>query len=281
MSTILVISDTQAPAHHPDTIDFLIHLKDKYRPDHVVHIGDECDFRNLSKYAKDPDLCGPLDEVRQGLEFMHDLYDMFPECRVCISNHGARVFNRAFDAGIPVRFLKSYPQFMEAPEGWVWDHEYEIDNIRFFHGEGLSGDGSRLKACTLRQKSVVFGHIHSHAGISWFSTRESLIFGFNVGCLIDTKSPYFSYNKHQLHRPIIGTGVIVDGLPVFEPMLLDSNGRWTGIKKIRKESGEEMEMVLDTLCPFGCVSSITQKRGKTPSGKQRYRCNNCKKWWSY
>ena len=39
-----------------------------------------------------------------------------------------------------------------------------------------------------------------------------------VGCLINMKSLAFEYNKLQKSRPVIGTGVIIDGLPKLIPM---------------------------------------------------------------
>ena len=39
--SILVISDQHAPYHHIDTLDFLSAIKQKYKPDCVVNIGDE------------------------------------------------------------------------------------------------------------------------------------------------------------------------------------------------------------------------------------------------
>jgi predicted phosphodiesterase len=171
MSTILVISDTQAPYHHPDTLPFLTYMKDLYKPDHIVHIGDELDMRHFSKYQRNPDMEGVKEEVERGLEFMQKLFKLFPKCKVAVSNHTARIYIRASEAGIPTHFMKSYREWMGAPKGWSWHNKIEIEGIVFIHGMGLSGDGARLKACTLNQKSTVFGHIHSHAGVSWFSTR--------------------------------------------------------------------------------------------------------------
>lgn len=244
MTKILVISDTQAPGHHPNTIEFLKSETKRFEPDRIIHIGDEMDFHNFSKYTHDPDLPGPKDEVEQGLEFMSQLYDLFPEAEVCISNHGVRPYLRAKEAGIPSSFIRSYKEFMKAPKGWSWHHQILIDNIAFIHGEGLSGDGARLKACTLMQKSCVFGHIHSHAGISYFSNKEQLMFGFNVGCLIDLHSPYFEYNRHQMFRPIIGIGLIEDGYPMFRPMQLDKYGLWTG-RKDKKAKAPLVENCLE------------------------------------
>lgn len=226
--TVLVISDTQAPAQHPDTLKFLDALKRKYRPTKVVHIGDSLDCRNYSTHPPMPDLAGPSEEIDQGLQFLSDLYTLLPNGVECVSNHNIRPYLRAQEAGLPTRFLRPYEEWMGMPKGWKMVEKIIIDGVLYFHGEGLSGDGARLKATTLLQRSAVFGHLHANAGISWFGSHEKLTFGFNVGCLIDLRSPYFKYNAHDLKRPIVGTGLVIKGLPVFHPMTLDKNSRWVG-----------------------------------------------------
>jgi hypothetical protein len=41
-NNVLIISDTQAPFHHPDTLPFLAALSKCLKPKYVVHVGDEC-----------------------------------------------------------------------------------------------------------------------------------------------------------------------------------------------------------------------------------------------
>ena len=53
---ILIISDTHCPYHHEDLIPFLTAIKKKYKPDRVVHIGDETDKHGLNFHGQDPDL---------------------------------------------------------------------------------------------------------------------------------------------------------------------------------------------------------------------------------
>jgi hypothetical protein len=40
------------------------------------------------------------------------------------------------------------------------------------------------------------------------------------------KSLAFEYNKLQKTRPVIGTVVILNGIPKLIPMVLKNNGRW-------------------------------------------------------
>jgi hypothetical protein len=275
MTKVLIISDTQAPGHHPNTIEFLKKVNSQFKPDRIVHIGDELDLHNLSKYKHDPDLPGPAEEIEQGLEFMEKLYKLFPEVDVCISNHGSRPYLRAYEAGIPKNFIRSYREWMRAPKGWNWGHKFIIDNVGYIHGEGLSGDGARLKACTLLQRSTVFGHLHSHAGVSWFSSKENLMFGFNVGCLIDPHSAYFEYNRHQLYRPIIGCGLVQDQLPIFIPMVLDKYCLWVDRKN--KTTRPILDNNGQPECPK-CGSTSVQRRGTRGRATQKIYCLKCTKW---
>jgi hypothetical protein len=64
-------------------------------------------------------------------------------------------------------------------------------------------------------------------------TRVRVIrIGLNpIGITFDTSNvkslPYaFNYNNVNIKRPIVGTGLIIDSIPVLEPMVLDSKGDW-------------------------------------------------------
>ncbi len=72
------------------------------------------------------------------------------------------------------------------------------------------------------------GHYHTEFRIDYVSNPDNLLWSMQVGCMIDKKSLAFAYDKLNLMRPVIGTGVIVDSKPELIPMLLDKRGRWTG-----------------------------------------------------
>lgn len=227
-NTVLVISDTQFPFQHKDTFTFLAAVAKKYKPTQVVHIGDEVDLAAMSDFDHDPDGYSAGHELTKALESMRILYKMFPKVKVCISNHTARPFRKAFKHGIPKAFLKGYHEFMEAPKGWSWSDKWEIDGVIYEHGIGQSGVLGALKAATGNMQSTVIGHLHAFAGISYSANPRHLIFGFNVGCLIDIHAYAFAYGKHFKQKPIIGCGVVIEGIPTFVPMQLTEKGRWTG-----------------------------------------------------
>ena len=56
-----------------------------------------------------------------------------------------------------------------------------------------------------------------------------LFFGAYTGCLIDKDSLAFAYGKVFPRKPILGVLMIVDGVPVNIPMILDEEGRWVGV----------------------------------------------------
>jgi len=229
--TVLVVSDLQIPFHHRDAFEFLKEVKRDYRPTSIVNIGDEVDMHALSDYDTDPDGWSAGHELERALEALPTLYRIFPVSRVCISNHTSRPFRRAYKYGIPRKFIRDYKEFLEAPEGWEWRDYWVVDGVRYEHGDALGGGlGSTAasRAPLKNQRSTVFGHFHSSAGIAYSASPESLVFGMNVGCLIDFKSYAFKYAHAQKSRPVLGCGIVDEGIPTFIPMLLDGRGRWVG-----------------------------------------------------
>jgi hypothetical protein len=225
---VLVISDTQIPFQHQDYIAFLKTVERKYDCDQIVHIGDEVDFHALGDWDHDPDGYSAGDELALAQKELKRLYKAFPNVMACTSNHTARPFRKAFKHGIPKAFLRDYAEFLQAPRGWSWQDSWEIDGVRYEHGEGFSGRDGAIKSAQGNMQSTVIGHIHAFAGIAWNANPKHLFFGFNVGCLIDDEAYAFRYNKKQKNRPIVGCGVVQKGIPLFVPMQLKKGGRWTG-----------------------------------------------------
>lgn len=226
---VLVIPDLQIPFEHKDTIAFLKWAKKKFSPDLVVNVGDEVDMHALSEWDHDPDGYSAGHELKMAIEKLEEHYDLFPRVQVCTSNHTARPFRRAFKYGIPKAYLKGYADFLKAPKGWQWADSFDIDGVRYEHGEGQSGPQGALKAALANMCPTVIGHIHSHAGILYSANDKHLIYGFNVGSLIDRHAYAFGYGKLMKSKPILGVGVVDKGIPTYIPMLLDRHGRW--IKK--------------------------------------------------
>lgn len=228
MATVLAIADTQEPFAHPDYHDFCVTVKERYKCNVVIHVGDEVDFHALGQWDHDPDGYSAGHELEQAIISMQKWYKSFPKVRVCTSNHTARPFRKAFKAGIPLAFLREYREFLRAPKTWEWKDYWEIDGVVYEHGEGFTGRQGAIKAAEGNMQSTVIGHIHSEAGIQYLANSKHLIYGFNVGCGIDKDAYAFRYGTLFKKKPVLGCGVVIDGLPIFIPMRLNKRGRWIG-----------------------------------------------------
>ena len=183
----------------------------------------EC--RSMTKIAK----CQVREmNSRLALPKIKELEKMFPKMDLLDSNHGSLVFRRAFKYGIPKSYLKNYNDFLQVGNGWKWHEDITLDTplgkVYFCHGK----NADVWKFAQSLGMSAVQGHYHSSYGCKWYGNSLGLYFGLQCGCLIDSKALAFKYNKLQKARPVIGTAVIINGIPILEPMILDKKGNWIG-----------------------------------------------------
>ena len=227
--SILCISDLHCPYEHPDSFEFLKAVKQKYKPDKVVCLGDEVDHHAMSFHDSDPDLPSAGDELLEAIEHLKPLYKLFPKVDVLDSNHGSMHYRKGKHHGIPRKYLRSYEEILEAPKGWKWHNDLIVrssdgNDIYFHHGRGANV----LKVSQEMSMRVVQGHYHNTFAIQYWGNPNNLYWGMQVGCSIDDKSLAFAYNKLIAKRPIIGHGIIVNGYPKLLPIVLDKHGRWIG-----------------------------------------------------
>jgi hypothetical protein len=228
---ILVISDMHLPYEHRQAFEFLSAVQKQYKPDRVINIGDEIDGHSLSMHQHSPDLPSPIDELKAAKNGIYTLAQLFPKMDLLESNHGSLVFRRAVLAGLPRGVIKGYNQILGAPRTWKWHYQLILKmsngkDVLFTHGR-TSNHVNLSKTVSM---SAVCGHYHEKFSINYWSSTRGLFWQMNVGCLIDNKSKAFDYNKQNLHVPIIGCGIILDGQPKLLPMILNKKGEW--IKKL-------------------------------------------------
>jgi hypothetical protein len=226
--TVLAIPDLHIPFHHKDAFKFLAAVKAKYKPDEVVNMGDLEDWHSISMHDHDPDGLSPGDELKALRAAIKPLFKLFPKMKICTSNHGSLPLRRAFKFGLPAELIKSYKDIIEAPKGWEIEESWEVDGVIYEHGEAFAGQQGAIKSANANMQSTVIGHIHAFAGIQYSANSKHLIFGFNVGCLIDRHRYAFAYGKKIKSKPILGCGIIKDGIPTFLPLILDGKGNWVG-----------------------------------------------------
>jgi hypothetical protein len=188
------------------------------RPDVVVCLGDEIDAHSFSRFPRDPELASGSAEVAAAREALGPWFGRFKRVAVCRSNHAERPYKRAAEAGIPRGFLRAIGEVLDAPRGWQWAESWDFDGVRFFHGDGFSGRDAAIKAAAAIRQSVVIGHVHTAAGVLYSASNGGQLFGLSAGCLVDAEAAAFSYAKHNAARPILGLGLVLDGVPSFVPM---------------------------------------------------------------
>ncbi len=226
--SVLIISDTHCPYQHPQAIKFLAAIKDKYKPDRVIHIGDEIDNHAMSYHDSDPDLFSAGDELKKAREVIWKIEELFPKVDVIESNHGSLWYRKAKTHGIPREAIRSYESILDTKH-WKWHFELEIrlpngQPCYFHHGRSANS----LVASQHRGMPIVQGHYHEKFNIQYWGTTERLNWGMNVGCLVDDKSLAFVYNNSNLKRPLIGCGMIIDSQPKLIPLVMHRNRRWDG-----------------------------------------------------
>jgi len=225
--SVLVISDLHIPYHHKDAFSFLRALKDKYKPDMVVNIGDELDHHAISMHEHNPDLMSAGDELRNARHYIKQLEEIFPRMTIVHSNHSSLVYRRALKYGLPKDYLKSYNEFLGVGKGWQWVDDLTLtlsDGTRCFFTHGMSADV--LKVAQQYGMNTVQGHYHTKFSIGYYSNPDALIWGMQVGCLINQKSMAFDYAKNFKSRFIVGCGMIINGHPKPMPMVLNEDGQW-------------------------------------------------------
>ncbi len=225
---ILVISDLHIPYHHKDSFAFLREIKKEYKPDFVVNIGDLLDFHAINMHTHDPDLYSAGHELKAAKKFIKELESIYPNMVEVESNHSSLVYRRALKYGMSREFLKDYGEFLGTKK-WKWVEDLTLkmsNNEKCFFTHGRSAD--ILKVSQTMGMSAVQGHYHTAFCIKYWANPHHLFFAMNVGCLINQKSLAFAYAKNFRTRFIIGSGIIIDGIPRLLPLVLNSKGDWIG-----------------------------------------------------
>lgn len=208
---MLAISDLHHPVPHPRALEFILRMRDKYKPDVVLSLGDFFDLASFSKYPMNPDLPSPNDELEMAIDSASAWYDEFDELQIVSSNHDSRFVRKLLGAGLPSRIMKGFGEIVQSPPGWRWgEQQIDIDETIYFHGEGLNATSSRTAFNKLRS-SVVHGHVHSAGHCSYSQGRKERFFSINAGALIDSRQKQFDYARTAHERTTLGCGLVIDG----------------------------------------------------------------------
>ena len=218
---ILVIGDTHLPFHHKHYLDFCLEIKERCKCKTVVHIGDLVDNHAVSYHEHDPDGWAPEDEMKQVDKHLKVWFKAIPKLFLCLGNHDSLVDRKGKTIGLPKRCFRPFREMWSLPRGWVDDFEFDINNVLYKHGTGLSGKYAHIAAAERSRQSTVIGHTHSTLGGEYLASSKDCIFGVNTGCGIDRHKYAFSYGKDFPRKPILGVTIVSDKGKYFQTFKMD------------------------------------------------------------
>lgn len=218
---VLIIPDTHHPYHHPDSKKFLAEIKRHFKPQIVIHLGDEVDYHALSFHDSDHDLFSVGQELTAAIDYLQDdLHSLFPNLYLLESNHGSMLYRKFKHHGIPIRALKPLAELYQTPK-WTWHREINLQTklcpVTMAHGMS----SVPLKMALARGTSSIQGHFHGEFRLIWkrFDDKR-LVYDLISGCLIDPTHDAFAYGRNTLPKPILGASIIhANGMPELVPMI--------------------------------------------------------------
>ena len=212
-SRVLVIGDL----HEPFSLDAYLHhcieTYAKYNCNRVVFIGDVIDSHYSSYHETNPDGMGAGEELEIAIERLQRWYKVFPKADVTIGNHDRLISRKAFTAGVPKAWIKSFSEVLRVPN-WNFTDRVVVDNVQYIHGEG----GTAHTKCRADMMNTIQGHLHTQCYTQWFVGANFRVFGTQVGCGIDFDKYAFAYAKRG-KKPAIGCAVVIGGKTVINELM--------------------------------------------------------------
>lgn len=245
MQKIVVISDLQIPYHSKRHLDSLLNYIDAVKPD-LACVGDEVDVPQASRWSK-----GSAKEfegtLQKDLNTAKDILGQFREAQgkrkkfwLQRSNHTQRLedYIRKFAPAFSVIDALRIEKLLDLDKlGITYNRSLtEIaPNVLLAHGdEGRMFKDSGRTALDLAKrtgKNVVCGHTHRQ-GIASESTgfggKQSVLWGMEVGNLMNLKSSGAGYLKERVANWQTGFGIlhVQDNIVKAEVVPMDSKGRF-------------------------------------------------------
>jgi len=214
-----VIGDLHIPFDHPNYLQFLQDTFAQYNVGQIISCGDLIDNHAISRHQTETCAKSAYDELDASITRLKTYVKAFPKVKICQGNHDNILERQAATLGIGKRFLKSFNDLLELPNGWQIEEEFIIDNVLYRHGINCSGKDGALNAAIQERISLVMGHSHSFGGCKYSANKRDIIFGLNAGCGIDIDAYAFAYGKHAKYRPTLGCGIVFDrSNAIFVPM---------------------------------------------------------------
>ncbi len=213
---VLIIGDLHTPFAKEGYLDHCKRIRDKYKCETIVLIGDITDQHYSSYHEADPDGMAAGEELIKSKSQIASFYKEFPIAKVCLGNHDLIPNRKAFSAGLSKSWVKPISEVLDTPN-WEYAEEFTINGVLYTHGTGRKA----RQRCMQEFTSVVQGHYHSESYIEYYANADKLMFAMQVGCGVDRKAYAMAYGKN-FRKPQLNCGVVLEGgrYGVIEPMIL-------------------------------------------------------------
>ena len=226
MSRVMIIGDTHLPYELEGYLEFCQSVKKQYKCNRVIHIGDFIDHHALSFHDSEPMLKCVTADYESAHARPAAWHKPFPRAKLIPGNHDRPPARQRRKTAEELHRRHRLPADVERPpQAWDVQDSISIDGILYHHGETAGGVNGFRKDAETRMRCTVTGHNHSNFGVSYTATDQELVWGLAVGCGVDQRSLAFAYGKHFAKTPVIGCGVVIDGVPHAVPMDLGSKIR--------------------------------------------------------
>ena len=202
----LAVSCTHGAEADPRALDAMLRLKEAWRPQFTLHLGDAIDARCLRSGArKDSDSADHAadlaDDLMQGLSFLKQLK---PNVYL-LGNHEARLTELAHSPNAVLSYAAGHVMGRIMDEmgkikcqvvPYVGVHPagvFMLGDTGFTHGS-LYGVSAARDCCEMSGRNMVMGHTHRVAMESARTHTKAV--GYNIGCGIKLDIGY-SANRRQ------------------------------------------------------------------------------------
>jgi predicted phosphodiesterase len=199
----LIIPDVHVPYHDRRAFDLVLSVKEAFKFDHLITLGDFADFYCVSSHSKDPTR-----------EYMFN--DEVKLAKKALLALGAGIENKVFISGNHENRLERYIEdkcpelhkFVKIKDilnlaGMSYKYvpyksHYQLDRVFFTHDIGTAGKYAHYKALETFQGNVVHGHTHRLATAYEGNAKGGSHVGIQLGWLGDaSKADYMHKIKAQ------------------------------------------------------------------------------------
>ena len=217
MANVGVVGDVHEPFGLDGYLEFCQETFEAWDVDRVVFIGDLVDNHDLSFHDSEPIAKAVTQEHEDAKERVALWVEAFPKADWLLGNHCSLPARQLRKLRMhPDIYLKSYHDIYDLPETWtIHEHDFEIDGVIYRHGPRCGGEFGHKRDAILSMQSVVCGHLHSNHGVAWHACEHRAVFGLAVGCGVDKTSYAMAYGKDSPKKPIIGCGIVLDGIHAY------------------------------------------------------------------